>query len=143
MLYANIKDIETLWRPLTESEAQRAVALLPVVCGMIDVAGENAGKCIPLMEMNNSGYAEVLKLVTVDVVSRILRQETSGEPMKQISQSAIGYNFQGTYAIPGGGMANALLNNDLKRLGLRRQRMGVVEYAHGDHHTACEPGKNW
>jgi hypothetical protein len=56
-----------------------------------------------------------------------MRQSSTGEPMSQESQAALGYSWSGTYAIPGGGIAQAIMKNDLKRLGLRRQRMGVID----------------
>jgi hypothetical protein len=68
----------------------------------------------------------MLKLVTVDVVTRVLRQSTEGDAMSQESQSALGYSWSGTYAVPGGGIANAIMNNDLKRLGLLSQQIGTV-----------------
>ena len=73
----------------------------------------------------------VAKAVTVDVVARIMRQSTDSEPLSQESQSALGYSWSGTYAIPGGGIANAIMNNDLKRLGLRRQQYGTIEFYSG------------
>ena len=76
-------------------------------------------------------------VVTVDVVSRVLRQSTTGEPMSQESQTGLGYNWQGTYAIPGGGIANAIMDRDLKRLGIGKQKIGVIElYASGRHDPA-------
>jgi len=72
-------------------------------------------------------YSSVVKMVTVDIVSRALRQSMDGEPLSQESQSALGYSWSGTYAIPGGGISNAIMRNDLKRLGLRRQQYGVIE----------------
>ena len=71
-------------------------------------------------------YANTLKIVTVDVVSRVLRQETEGDAMSQESLSGLGYSWQGTYAVPGGGIANAIMKNDLKRLGLLNQQIGSV-----------------
>ena len=69
------------------------------------------------------------------IMSDALRQEAvkvgkdlDGDPMTQESQSAINYSWSGTYAIPGGGFAAAIMKNDLKRLGLRRQRYGVIEF---------------
>ena len=52
--------------------------------------------------------------------------------MTQESQGALGYTWSGTYAIPGGGIAAAIMRNDLKRLGLRRQRIGTVELWEAD-----------
>jgi hypothetical protein len=78
------------------------------------------------MMESSDAYASVVKLVTVDVVLRAYRQAVDGEPMSQMSQSALGYSISGTYAIPGGGIANSIMKNDLKRLGLRKQTMGVI-----------------
>jgi hypothetical protein len=77
--------------------------------------------------IDSASYASVVKLVTVDVTMRAYRQNLDGEPVSQESQSALGYTWSGTYAVPGGGVAGAIMRNDLKRLGLRRQRYGVME----------------
>ena len=47
--------------------------------------------------------------------------------MAQESQSGLGYSWSGTYAVPGGGIGNAILPSDLKRLGLKRQRIGIYD----------------
>ena len=88
---------------------------------------QKVGKDLDAMVEANSAYASVVKLVTVDVIVRAMRQATTGEPMSQESQSALGYSWSGTYAIPGGGISGAIMRNDLKRLGLRRQQIGVYE----------------
>ena len=46
--------------------------------------------------------------------------------MTQESQSALGYSWSGTYAVPGGGIANAIMKNDLRKLGLLQQQMDSV-----------------
>ena len=46
--------------------------------------------------------------------------------MTQEAQSGLGYSWSGSYAVPGGGIANSILNNDLKKLGLKRQKIGVM-----------------
>lgn len=66
----------------------------------------------------------MVKIVTVDVVSRVLRQNVQREAMTQESQSGLGYSWSGTYAVVGGGIANSILKNDLKKLGLLKQKMG-------------------
>lgn len=125
--FATVDDIVTLWRPLTTAEAERAEAILPLISDVLRQAATNAGKDLDRMILESDALKSTAKLVAVDVVSRILRQNTTGEAMSQESQSAIGYNWQGTYAIPGGGMANAIMRNDLKRLGITRQTLKVVE----------------
>ena len=122
--FATVDDIQTLFRPLSAAEQSRADALLPLVSDEIRVLGKNVGKDIDAMVAADSTYASVVKIVTVDVVARILRQNTEGDAMTQESQSALGYSWSGTYAVAGGGIANSILRNDLKKLGLLKQQMG-------------------
>lgn len=124
--FATVDDIQTLWRPLTASEQTRANALLPLVSDEIRVIAKSVGKDIDTMMANDPSYASVVKIVTVDVVARVLRQSTEGDAMTQESQAALGYSWSGTYAVAGGGIANAILKNDLKKLGLLNQRIGAA-----------------
>lgn len=127
--FATLADVTTLTgKTFTTAEQTRINALLPMVSDLIRSEGTKVGKDIDEMVAASTSYASVVKLVTVDVVLRIMRQSNDDEPMSQESQSALGYSWSGTYAIPGGGMATALLNNDLKRLGLKRQRYGTLEF---------------
>lgn len=122
--FATVDDINTLWRQLTAEEQTRAEALLPLVSDEIRVLGRNAGKDIDAEIESDSTYGSVVKIVTVDVVARILRQSTQGDAMTQEAQSALGYSWSGSYAVPGGGIANSILRNDLKKLGLLKQQIG-------------------
>lgn len=124
--FATVQDINLLWRPLSESESIRAKALLPLISDALRQCAVNVGKDLDEMAADSEAYASTLKLVTVDVVTRVLRQSTDGDAMSQESQSALGYSWSGTYAVPGGGIANAIMNNDLKRLGLATQQIGTV-----------------
>lgn len=124
--FATVTDITTLWRPLTASETTRAEALLPLVSDEIRVIATSVGKDVDLMIQESEPYASVAKVVTVDVISRILRQSTEGDAMTQESQSALGYSWSGTYAVPGGGIANAIMKNDLRKLGLLQQQIDSV-----------------
>lgn len=123
--FATVNDIETLWRPLTAPEQSRAEAILPLVSDELRVLARGVGKDLDKMATDEA-YASVLKIVTVDVTVRVLRQSTEGDAMTQESQSGLGYSWSGTYTVPGGGIANAILNNDLKKLGLRTQQIGVI-----------------
>ena len=124
--FATVTDISTLWRPLTSAEQTRAEALLPLVSDEMRVIAHGVGKDIDDMIAQSATYASVVKIVTVDVVSRILRQSTEGDAMTQESQSALGYSWSGTYAVPGGGIANAIMKNDLRKLGLLNQQIGAM-----------------
>ena len=125
--FATVTDANQLWRDLTFEEEERCRSLLPLISDALRFEAQKVNRDLDQMVEANAALASVAKLVTVDVVSRVLRQNTTGEAMTQESQSALGYSWSGTYAVPGGGIANAIMNNDLKRLGLKRQRIGVLE----------------
>lgn len=125
--YATITDVQTLFRALTADEQTRVNALLPIVSNELRYRATLVGRDLDLMIMDNPWLEDVAKEVTVSAVSRILRQSTSGEAMAQESQAGLGYSWSGTYAVPGGGIGNAILPSDLKRLGLKRPRIGIYD----------------
>lgn len=125
--FATVADIETLWRPLTTDEEARAEAMLPLLSDALRVEANAYGKDLDAEAEDDATFASVLKLVTVDIAGRVLRQSTEGDAMTQESQSALGYSWSGTYAVPGGGIAGAIMFKDLKRLGIGMQTAGVVE----------------
>ena len=126
--YATISQVSVLWRPLNVGEEDKVEALLKSVSSVLRNEARKVGKDLDEMVEADDDYAEVVAAVTIDIVARVMRQSTTGEVMSQESQSALGYTWSGTYAVPGGGIANAVMRNDLKRLGLRRQRIGVIEF---------------
>ena len=123
--FATISDITTLWRPLSTDETERAEALLPIVSDSLRHEASKVGKDLDQMIADDPVLANVAKSVTVDVVGRTLMTSTNSEPMVQTSESALGYSVSGTYLIPGGGLF--IKKSELARLGLRRQRMGVID----------------
>ena len=136
--FATLADVTALsGKTFTQAEQGRIAALLPLVCDALRFEAEKVGKNLDNMIWDNDGYGSVVKLVTVDIIIRVLRQSQDGEPMSQESQTALGYTWSGTYAIPGGGIAGAIMRNDLKRLGLKRQRYGVMDLWDGNH-TECQ-----
>lgn len=126
--FATLTDVMTISGATYTAEQQtRITALLPLVSDLIRSEGVSVGKGIDEAVSTDDAYASVVKMVTCDVVARIMRQSTSGEPVSQESQSALGYSWSGTYAVPGGGAAMSLMNNERKMLGLKRQKYGAME----------------
>lgn len=123
--FATIEDITELFRKLTPEETEKATALLPVVSDSIRQEAEKVGKNIDKMLESGQLRKNVVKSVTVDVIARALMTSTDSEPMSQMSQSALGYTVSGTYLVPGGGLF--IKRSELARLGLRRQRCGVID----------------
>lgn len=124
--FATIEDLETLWRPLKESERVRASALLETVSDSLRIEAERVGKTLDSMIKDSTHYSSVVKSVVVDVVARTLMTSTDQEPMTQTTESALGYSWSGSYLVPGGGLF--IKNSELSRLGLRRQRYGVIDF---------------
>lgn len=126
--YATLEDIYALFRPLNGDEVTRANALLPVISDELRYRAMLVHMDLDEMITATPVLANVAKEVTVSAVSRILRQNLTSEPMTQESQSGLGYSWSGTYAVAGGGIGNAILPSDLKRLGLKRPRIGVIDF---------------
>ena len=122
--FAKISDVETLWRYLKQDETDRASFLLDVVSDSLRVEAEKVGKDFDAMVLNSAAYNNVVKSVTVDIVARTLMTSTDQEPMTQFNQSALGYSASGSFLVPGGGLF--IKKSELARLGLRRQRYGVM-----------------
>ena len=127
MQYATVDDIRVLWRPLSQEEAKRAEELLPIVSARLRSEAKNVGKDLDAMIANDADLVYIAKQVTVDVVARMLMTSTNQEPMTQFSQSAMGYTVSGTYLVAGGGLF--IKKSELASLGLKRQRMGVIDFA--------------
>lgn len=126
--FVTVAEAEALFRPLTTEERERSEALLPLISDALRFEAQKVGQNLDEMIVENPSLGSTVKLVTVDVLSRVLRQSTTGELMSQETESANGFQWSGTYAIPGGGISNAIMNNDLKRLGIKkRMRMGVID----------------
>lgn len=123
--FATITDLSNLWRTLKMDEVDRAESLLEVVSDSLREEAHKVGKDLDAMTKDRPSYATVVKSVVVDVVARTLMTSTDQEPMTQFSEGAMGYNVSGSYLVPGGGLF--IKDTELKRLGLRRQRMGVIE----------------
>lgn len=133
--FASYPDVRMLTgKNYTEAEEDRITMLLPLVSDALRMEAKKVGKDLDAMAEADPAYASVVKLVTVDVVVRAMRQNLDSEPLTQESQAALGYTWSGTYAIPGGGISGAIMRNDLKRLGLKRQQIGV-QYIWGSEST--------
>ena len=105
MSYATVEDMTALWRPMTAAEQARASPLLEVVSASLNVEAARVGKDLPALTAADKALAQ--------------------EPMTQITQAAGGYSASGSFLVPGGGLF--IKKSELARLGLRRQRMGVIE----------------
>lgn len=124
--FATIDDLSVLWRALENDEEERAEELLTTVSHVLRVEAKKVKKDLDLMVKADESYAYVVKSVLVDIVARTLMTSTRQEPMTQFSESALGYSVSGSFLVPGGGLF--IKDNELKRLGFKRQRFGVIDF---------------
>lgn len=127
MNFATVQDITDLWRPLKNvDETTRAESLLIVVSDSLRVEASNVGRDLDAMVAESPSYTNVVKSVVVDIVARTLMTSTDQEPMTQTTESALGYSWSGSFLVPGGGLF--IKNSELARLGLKKQRYGVIDF---------------
>ena len=125
MAYTRVDDVSKLFRNLTNEESERAAELIPVIESSIRLEADNVGKDLEEF-LKDENYKNVFKSVVVDVVGRTLMTSTDQEPMTQSSESALGYSWSGTFLVPGGGLF--IKRSELAKLGLRKQRYGVIDF---------------
>ena len=131
--YTTVDDVRQLWREMTAEETHRAGYLLEGVSASLRTEAKKVGKNLDKMIDEDEDLAVAARSVTVDIVARNLMTSTDQEPMTQMSESALGYSASGTFLVPGGGLF--IKKSELAKLGLKRQRYGVMElydYDQGD-----------
>lgn len=125
--FATIDDVSILWRTVRDDEREKVLKLLEIVSDSLRVEATKVHKDLDKMVEEDASLGNVAKSVCVDVVARAMMTSTDSEPMTQMSQSGLGYSFSGTYLVPGGGLF--IKKSELARLGLKRQRIGGIDYA--------------
>lgn len=123
--YATTGDVIAFGRALTAAEIEVCGKLLTAISAQLRIEADKVGKDLDAMVEASGDLAEAARSVTVDVAVRALNQSTTEPAMSQVSQAALGYSVSGTYLVPGGGIF--IKRAELSRLGLRRQKYGVID----------------
>ena len=106
--------------PTTVKKAMKNLARLGV-----DMTNVHAAGTIDMMRAAKEGLAEGAIGDPAILIAVTQLTSTNQEPLSQFSQTAGPYTASGTYLVPGGGLF--IKRSELARLGLRRQRYGVIE----------------
>lgn len=124
--YATIEDVIRLGRKLTAEEQEKAAALLPVACAKLSNACKKYGKDLDIMIADEPDVELVAKDIIVRATLRAVDTIADSSPAtSQASQSAMGYSVSMTYL--NAGQQLYFLRNELKELGVMRQRYGAME----------------
>lgn len=125
--FATVGDITSMFRELTSDEIGKAQNLLPVVSDALRAKVDiDYGKDLDKMIEGKSMLSNIAKMIVAETVVNMLDSSGSSTQLTQESQSALGYTWTGTYAVPKGGIY--FKDSYLKLLGLKkRQKIGVIE----------------
>lgn len=130
MNYATIDDLEVLWKKLKLDEIDKAEQLILEASSRIRLKAKKQGKDFDEMILNDSDLAEVVKGLVCSVVKNAMNVSTDNEAMTQISQSAGGYTWSGTFFNPSGGIK--FTKADWKSIGLGQTFGGLDLYGFDD-----------
>ena len=133
-VYATIADVELL-RPLTLQEQEQTPVLLENASAKLRLLAKKYGRDLDELIAEDEDYGTAVKAVVVQAVIRALNSITDNTPPAvQSSQAAMGYSLSMTWL--NSGQSLYFLKNELKDLGLMRQRFSVMEvYGLGDKQT--------
>lgn len=130
--YATVEDIQAL-RPLSEQEQQQAGVLLQYASDRLRVIGSKYGCNIDALVNADESYASAVKITVINTVLNAFGRlsVSAGESAaSQATQSGLGYSMTLTYANAGSVLWFG--KNDLKDLGLLRQKYGALDlYGNG------------
>lgn len=125
-VYATIEDVQTLGRALSAEEQQKVPQLLEIASALLRTEAEKRGYDLDAMIADDPDKGLIAKILTVNGVVRSLNAASDTSPAAvQGSQSALGYSVSYTYL--NAGQDIYFLKNELKELGIMRQKCGILE----------------
>lgn len=128
MSYITAEEVDALWRTMTVEELERTESLIPGIEDQLKSEASRRGKDLDYMLASGDLTSDQLKLVIAGIVVRTLSADASGvnDLISNQSQSGLGYSESLSFVSTGGGLIR-ILDSDLKRLGLLRQRYGALD----------------
>lgn len=131
-VYATIDDVQALGRTLTADEQEKVPQLLEIASALLRTEAKKRGYDLDQMIANDPDKGLITQILTVNAVVRSLNAAGNSSPAAvQGSQSALGYSVSYTYL--NAGQDIYFLKNELKELGIMRQKCGILEvYDYGD-----------
>lgn len=131
-VYATMDDVQALGRTLTADEQEKVPQLLEIASALIRTEAKKRGYDLDQMIADDPDKGLITKILTVNAVVRSLNAAGNSSPAAvQGSQSALGYSVSYTYL--NAGQDIYFLKNELKELGIMRQKCGILEvYDYGD-----------
>lgn len=126
-IYASVEDYEKVYNTaLNSDQHKRLLMLIELASSLLREEANKRNMNLSAVISSSDDKANVAKMVVLACVHRVMSKDDDQDmPLEQFSQSALGYTFSGTYVNPGDDLY--YLRNELKRMGIIKQRYGAME----------------
>ena len=126
-IYASVEDYEKVYNTaLNNDQHKRLLMLIELASSLLREEANKRNMNLSAVISSSDDKANVAKMVVLACVHRVMSKDDNQDmPLEQFSQSALGYTFSGTYVNPGDDLY--YLRNELKRMGIIKQRYGAME----------------
>ncbi len=126
-IYASVEDYEKVYNTaLNNEQHKRLLMLIELASSLLREEANKRNMNLSAVISSSDDKANVAKMVVLACVHRVMSKDDNQDmPLEQFSQSALGYTFSGTYVNPGDDLY--YLRNELKRMGIIKQRYGAME----------------
>lgn len=114
--YATVQDLETYWRPLSESEEPRATDLLGLASSRLRLYADAAGVNLDEKAAESEDYANALQWVVMEATKRAMSTPIDTPPVDSWSQTAGPYSENYKFTNPSGDLW--FKKTELKTLGI-------------------------
>ena len=126
-IYASVEDYEKVYNTaLNNEQHKRLLMLIELASSLLREEANKRNMNLSAVISSSDDKANVAKMVVLACVHRVMSKDDDQDmPLEQFTQSALGYTFSGTYVNPGDDLY--YLRNELKRMGIIKQRYGAME----------------
>ena len=122
--YASVEDLRLFNSALTAQEREQAESLLAAASAKLRLTAKRYGKDLDEL-VKDEDYLLVVRETVANCVRRAIESYKNDTTASQTSQTALGYSVSMTYL--NAGQSLYYLRNELKDLGILRQRYGGME----------------
>lgn len=137
-VYASVSDITAIGRTLTAAQSDAAGVLLEQASAKLRLTAKRYGKNIDAMIADPTDGADFSLAVKSAVVQAVCRALDAAESAGNVSSSSETFGmYSYTFNYANAGQSLYFLNNELKDLGLKRQKFGTLEVFGGDGDAGC------
>ena len=124
-VYATVSDIQAIGKSLTAQQMESAEVLLMQASAKLRTIAKKYGNDLDGMIAEDEDFGLTVKAVVIQAVCRALDAVNQSSTVSGGTESIGAYSLTTTYL--NGGQSLYFLKNELKDLGLIRQRYGAIE----------------